>query len=230
MKTIGFVMGSSPQASKDYYELINQYTNERLGRQHSARMVMANLDFQDVVDNLEADDWDSMRRMLVDAATTLEGAGAELLGLCSNTLHRCADDISQAVSIRLVHIADAVASAVLNDGLQTVGLLGTASTMRLDFHRARMAGHGIQVIVPGEVDIQQVDRVIFEELCRGQVLEESKACLLDVIGRLQKRGAQGVILGCTEIQMLIQAEDYDIPLYDTMRLHARAIVECALED
>ena len=229
MKTLGLIGGMSPESTISYYRLLNRGVAERLGGLHSARLLLYSVEFQEIEHLQQRGDWDAAGAILAAAARTLEGAGAELLVLCTNTMHVVAPAIEQAVSIPLLHIADATAGAIRGAGLTTVGLLGTRYTMDQAFYRRRIEQHGLKVLVPeaGE-DRAEVNRVIFEELCHGRILPGSRARYRDVIARLVARGAQGVILGCTEIGLLVGAEDSPVPLFDTTSIHAAAAVEAAL--
>ncbi len=190
---------------------------------------MASVDFAEIERLKVTARWDEAARLLADMAKELEAAGAELVLLCTNTMHKVADRVEAAVSIPLLHLADAAAAAVIRAGLGTIGLLGTAFTMEQDFYRDRLAGHGLRVIVPDADDRADVHRIIYDELCQGTVREQSRAVYGAVIGRLVQAGAAGVILGCTEIELLIDASDRPIPLFPTTRLHVEAAVDAALE-
>ncbi|MFE0103205.1 aspartate/glutamate racemase family protein [Streptomyces sp. NPDC059009] len=229
MKTIGLIGGMSWESSAEYYRLLNELVRERLGGLHSARIVLHSVDFAEIERLQVAGEWDEAGRVLAVAAKGLEAAGADFLLICTNTMHKVADQVSAAVSVPLLHLGDATAEAVRAAGLQTVGLLGTAFTMEQDFYRDRLAAHGLEVLVPDEAGRAVVHRVIYEELCLGVVREESRAAYQEVIDGLVRRGAQGVILGCTEIELLIQAEHSPVPVFPTTRLHAEAAVEAAVE-
>jgi aspartate racemase len=213
----------------DYYRLINAGVQERLGGSHSADLVMLSVDFEPVEDMQERGDWEAMGRLMAGAARTLEGAGAEGLVICANTMHRLADDITAAVRIPLIHIADATALEILKRGVKTVGLLGTRYTMELDFYRGRLEkAHGLNVLIPDEPGRTSVHDIIYKELTQGHVHEDSRRSYVAIIDDLKRRGAQGVILGCTEIPLLIKAADSPIPVFDTTALHAVAAVDFAL--
>lgn len=227
-RTIGMVGGMSWESSAEYYRLVNELVRERLGGLHSARCVLHSVDFAEVEELQVAGRWDDAGRLLATAAQGLQAVGADLLLLCTNTMHKVADQVQAAVDIPLLHLGDATASAVLAEGLTTVGLLGTAFTMEQDFYRERLAGHGLKVLIPGEQDRAVVHRVIYEELCVGIVREPSRAAYREVIGRLVESGAEGIILGCTEIELLIGRSDSPVPVFPTTRLHVQAAVERAL--
>jgi len=216
------------QSSAEYYRLANELVRDRLGGLHSARLVLLSVDFADIETLQVAGRWAEAGALLADAASRLEAAGADLLVLCTNTMHKVADQIDAAVGIPLVHLADATADAVHRAGLGVVGLLGTAFTMEQAFYRDRLAANGLTVLVPGEADRATVHRVIYDELCLGVVSEQSRVAFVAVIGRLVEAGAQGVILGCTEIELLIGPQDSPVPVFATTRLHVQAAVDLAL--
>jgi len=229
MKTIGLIGGMSWESTLPYYRHINEAIKARLGGLHSARLVLYSVDFHEIEQLQRSGDWQRAGALLGEAAAALERAGAEFLVLCTNTMHKVADGIGQAVSIPLLHIGDPTAEAIRASGLQRVGLLGTRFTMEQPFYRERLESrHGIQVLVPDEADRQLVHRVIYEELCLGTVREESRQAYREVIARLVARGAQAVILGCTEIGLLVGDADATVPLFDTTLLHARAAADQAL--
>ncbi|GAD64557.1 MULTISPECIES: aspartate/glutamate racemase family protein [Pseudomonadaceae] len=229
MKTIGLLGGMSWESTLPYYRHINEAVRERLGGLHSARLVLYSLDFHEIEALQRQGDWAAAGTLLADAARRLESAGADFLLLCTNTMHKVADAIEAASALPLLHIADPTAAAIQAAGLQRVGLLGTRFTMEQPFYRQRLEDrHGIQVLVPDEPDRAEVHRVIYEELCRGVVSEASRQAYRQVISRLVARGAQAVILGCTEIGLLVRADDAEVPLFDTCVLHAQAAAERAL--
>ena len=231
MKTIGLIGGMSWESTLPYYRLINQGVNARLGGLHSARLLLYSVDFHDIERLQSEGRWAQAGSLLAAAATTLQAAGAEVLVLCTNTMHRVAPAIEAAIRIPLLHIADPVAAAVLPAGFRRVGLLGTRFTMEQDFYRTRLREqHGIEVLVPGAAGRDLVHRVIYEELCRGLLREESRAALRGVIAELVADGAEAVVLACTEIGLLVRPQDATVPLYDTTALHAAAAVEWALAD
>ncbi|QWC85880.1 aspartate/glutamate racemase family protein [Nocardioidaceae bacterium] len=229
MRTIGLLGGMSWESSALYYRLINEAVRERRGGLHSARIVLDSVDFADVERLQREDRWDEAGDLLAGRARALVAAGAEVLVLCTNTMHRVAESIEAAVEVPFVHLADVTARAVSDDGLSTVGLLGTAFTMEQPFYRDRLAAHGLTVLVPDEVDRGEVHRVIYDELVRGEVREQSRDTYVAVVERLVARGAQGVVLGCTEIELLLGPDDVDVPTYATTRLHAEAAVRWALD-
>lgn len=229
MKTIGLIGGMSWESTVPYYQEINELVRTRLGGLHSARLVLYSVDFFDIERLQVTGRWDEAGDALAGAAKAVAAAGADFLVLCTNTMHKVAPAIEAAVSIPLVHIADATAAAVKSKGIGKVGLLGTRFTMEEDFYRGRLQSlHGIDVLVPEAEDRAVVHRVIYEELCVGVVSEESRALYRGVIGRLVQRGAAGVILGCTEIAMLVSQTDSPVPVFDTTRIHAASAVDLAL--
>jgi aspartate racemase len=226
--TIGMLGGMSWESSAQYYRLANELVRERLGGLHSARCVLHSVDFADI-ERLQVEGrWDEAGEVLAEAARGLQAAGADLLLLCTNTMHKVADQVQAAVDIPLLHLADATADAVRRAGLGTVGLLGTAFTMEQAFYRDRLASHGLGVLVPDETDRAFVHEVIYDELCLGIVREPSRDGYREVIGRLVEAGAQGIVLGCTEIELLITEEDSPVPVFPTTRLHVEAAVDRAL--
>lgn len=229
MKTIGLIGGLSWESSIEYYRIINQETQKRLGGLHSAKCLMHSFDFAEIESLQEAGDWEAATERMIAAARSLEAAGADCIVICSNTMHRMADAVAAAVDRPLIHIADATAEVILNDGLGTVGLLGTRYTMERDFYKGRMTERfGLNVLIPDAEGRDIAHRIIYEELVRGLIKSESRALYQAVIEKLQEDGAEAVILGCTEIGLLIKPEDCPIPSYDTTYLHALAAVEWAL--
>ncbi len=231
MKTLGLLGGMSWESTVPYYRIINETVRERLGGLHSARLVLYSVDFHAIERLQHAGAWDDAGRMLADAARSLEAAGAQGLALCTNTMHRVAPAIESAVTIPLLHIADPTAAAIRRAGLTTVGLLGTRFTMEQDFYRGRLTDrHGLTIILPDAADREIVHRVIYEELCRGAIRAESRAQYRAILQRLVEAGAEGLILGCTEIALLVGPADAPVPLFDTTALHARAAAAWALGD
>jgi aspartate racemase len=226
---IGLIGGMSWESSAQYYRLINEEVRDRLGGVASARTLMWSFDFARIETLQHAGDWDALAGEMADAARALEKGGAEFLVLCTNTMHRCAWAIDAAVKIPLLHIADPTAEAIRAAGLTRVGLLGTAFTMEQDFYRGRLEERfGLEVLIPDAQDRAVVHEIIYRELVAGRVLDASREAYRGVIRRLAARGAQAIILGCTEIMLLVGAEDSPVPLFDTTTLHARAAVERAL--
>ncbi|WP_321860612.1 aspartate/glutamate racemase family protein [Pseudomonas paraveronii] len=230
MHTIGLIGGMSWESSAEYYRIINQRVRDQLGPLRSAQLLMYSVDFGPVEQAQHAGRWDDAALILEDAARRLQAGGAECVVLCTNTMHLVAPRIEAAVSIPFLHIADAAGSAAVAAGTLTVGLLGTAFTMEQDFLTSRLAAHGLNVLVPNADERQAVHRIIYEELCVGVISEASRQVYQRVIASLAARGAQAVILGCTEIGLLIKPEHCDLPLLDTTALHAQAAVAFALQD
>jgi aspartate racemase len=229
MKTIGLLGGMSWESTATYYRIINQGMLEKLGGLHSARIVLYSFDFQRIADMQAAGDWDGLADILCGAAENLESAGADFLLICTNTMHKIAPQIEEYVDIPLLHIADATADSLQRAGIATVGLLGTRFTMEQEFYRERLAqNHGLEVLVPEQGDRDVIDRIIFSELCRGCFEEASRQECLRIVEGLARRGAQGIVLGCTEIPLLLQQSDTAVPLFDTASLHAWKAVEEAL--
>lgn len=229
MKTIGLIGGLSWESSAEYYRLLNRAVRDRLGGLHAANIVLHSLDFAPIAALQAEDDWPALDRAMVEAAAALERSGADLLLICSNTMHRCAGAIEAASALPLIHIADPVTAAIKAAGLRRVGLLGTTFTMEQDFYRGRMAEAGLDVIVPDEAGRAAVHRIIYDELVQGVIREESRGAYRQVIAALVDRGAEAIILGCTEIMLLVGPEDSAVPLFDTLALHVEAAVERALE-
>lgn len=229
MKTIGLIGGMSWESTLPYYRQINEAVRERLGGLHSARLVLYSVDFHDIERLQHAGDWQAAGALLGDAARAVAVAGADFLVLCTNTMHKVAPAIEAAVSIPLLHIADPSADAIHAAGLTNVGLLGTRFTMEQAFYRERLCErHGLTVQVPNEADRELVHRVIYDELCLGRIKEASRTAYRRIIDGLIQRGAQGIVLGCTEISMLIGTADAPVPLFDTTAIHARSAAEHAL--
>jgi len=229
VKTIGLIGGMSWESSAQYYRLVNEAVRERLGGVRSARSLMLSVDFGEVEKLQHAGRWAELTDLMIDAARRLERGGADVLLICTNTMHRMADEVAASVSGPLLHIADPTAAAIKAAGHRRVGLLGTAFTMEQDFYKGRLADrHGLEVLIPDDTDRATVHRIIYEELVVGRVLPRSRAAYREVIARLVERGAEAIVLGCTEIMLLVRDEDSAVPLYDTTTLHARAAVDFAL--
>ena len=230
MKTIGLLGGMSWESSLEYYSLLNQLVRQRLGGMHSARCILFSLDFAEIEELQMRDEWGKATEILIEAAQGLENAGAEGLLICTNTMHKLADQVQANISIPLLHIADGTARAIQDKGLQTVGLLGTRFTMEEAFYRGRLKDqYNLQVLIPAAKDRQIVHDVIYDELVQGVIKPASRQAYLGIIERLVVQGAQGIILGCTEIGLLVTEQDSSIPLFDTAAIHAEAAAELALE-
>ena len=231
MKTIGLIGGMSWESTVPYYRIVNEAVRDTLGGLHSAKIVLYSVDFDEIEQLQRTGDWDEAGAVLASAAVALEGAGAELLVLCTNTMHKVAPAIESAVGIPLLHIADPTAAAIKAAGLTRVGLLGTRFTMEQEFYRDRLSAlHGIDVLIPGEGDRAVVHNAIYDELCLGVVNDASRAEYRAIIDRLVAAGAQAIILGCTEIGLLVGPSDSAVPLFDTTDLHARAAARWAMGD
>jgi aspartate racemase len=229
MKTIGLIGGMSWESSIEYYRLINEQVRDRLGGNHSAKSVMVSVDFAEIEELQHQGRWAEAAAVLVAAARKLELAGADFVVLCTNTMHKVAEEIQNAIHILFLHIADATAQPILSSGLRNVGLLGTRFTMEESFYKERLKEKfGLNVLIPGEGDREFVHHVIYNELVKGVIKETSRAEFLKIISKLVENGAQGVILGCTEIGLLVKAEDCSVPVFDTTQLHAKAAVDYAL--
>lgn len=229
MKTIGLLGGMSWESSVEYYRLINEAVKARCGGLHSAKSVMYSVDFAEVEVLQHEGRWDDAAALLTSAAQTIERAGADCLVICTNTMHKVADAIEQNIGIPLLHIADATAEEIRKQGITTVGLLGTRFTMEEDFYKGRLTErYGLRVLVPEPDDRALVHRVIYDELCLGQIKDSSRQHYSAIMSRLAEAGAEGIILGCTEIGLLVSADDRAVPLFDTTRIHAEAAVAWAL--
>ena len=229
MKTIGLLGGMSWESTRDYYTAINQGIKERLGGLHSAQLVLYSVDFDPIEKLQHQGDWAGTAAILSQATRNVEAAGADFLLICTNTMHKVAPEIEAAIQIPLVHLADATAESLLTSGIKKVGLLGTAFTMEQDFYKGRLQQKfGLDVLVPNANDRALVHQVIYQELCQGQVHEASRKEYLRIISQLAEQGAEAVILGCTEIAMLVNQKDTDVPLFDTTAIHARKAVDLAL--
>lgn len=226
MLTIGMLGGMSWESSAEYYRLANVIVRERLGGLHSAKIVLHSVDFAEIERMQVEGRWDDAGKALADAAAQVEAGGADFLLLCTNTMHKVFDQVQAAVDIPMIHLGDTTAAAIRKAGLTTVGLLGTGFTMDQPFYRERLESHGLRVLLPSTEDRATVHRIIYDELCLGAVRDESRRAYQDVIARFD--GAQGVILGCTEIELLITQDDVPLPVFPTTRLHVEAAVERAI--
>ena len=229
MKVIGLIGGMSWESTVPYYRIVNETVKQRLGGLHSARVVLYSVDFDEIERLQHSGQWTAAGDRLADAARAVERAGAECAVLCTNTMHKVAPQIEAAVRIPLLHIADATAAEIKSAKVSTVGLLGTRFTMEQDFYKDRLQrDHGLRVVIPDARDREIVHRVIYEELCLGNVVDASRGAYRRVMDDLVRQGAQAIILGCTEITLLVQASDSTVPLFDTTRIHARKAAEWAL--
>ena len=230
MKTLGLIGGMSWESTAIYYRLLNEIVRERLGGLHSAKLLLWSFDFAEIAERQHAGDWQGAEALLSEAARRLEAGGAEGLLICTNTMHKLADNVQAAISIPLIHIADATGRAVVEAGVRRPALLATRFTMEQDFYKGRLARkYGLEPIVPGQAGRDMVHKVIYDELCQGIVKADSHSAYVEEVGRMRRDDrVDGVIMGCTEITMLIGQDDFDIPVFDTTRIHAEAAVDFAL--
>lgn len=228
MKTIGLIGGLSWESTTDYYRYINTLVKEKMGGLHSAKCLLYSFDFEEIVALQKAGHWEKATELMINAAKTLEAGGADVVLICTNTMHKMAKEVQASLSIPLLHIAEVTGNKAKEAGLKKVGLLGTMFTMEHVFYKETLLDQGIETIVPEKEDRESVHHIIFDELCKGIILPESKKTYIRIIEKLIDQGAEGVILGCTEIPLLIKQEDSSIPLFDTTFLHAKAAVSFAL--
>ncbi len=230
MKTIGLIGGMSWESSAAYYRLMNEQVKQRLGGLHSAKCILYSVDFQQIEHFQAKGEWDKAGNVLAQAAQSLERAGADFVIICTNTMHKVIDVIEAAITIPILHIADATARQIKEAGLQKIALLGTKYTMEQAFYKARVEGFDIEVIVPDSHERMEVNRIIYEELCLGIIKQDAKSYYIQVVEELVQAGAQGVILGCTEIGLLIQQGDISVPVFDTAAIHAQTAVSMAIQE
>jgi len=228
MKTVGLIGGMSWESTVTYYQLLNEGVKNALGGLHSAKVLLYSVDFFEVEALMSRGEWDKAAELLGGVAARLEQAGADMILICTNTLHKVAPQVQDRIHVPLVHIAEAAAEALVARGISRVGLLGTKYTMTLDFYRDKLIERGIEVLIPEGDDIDLVNRVIFDELCLGVVKEDSRGEYLRVIASLQQRGAQGILLGCTELGLIVSEQDVTLPLFDTTEIHASKALSLAL--
>lgn len=229
MKIIGLIGGMSWESSVEYYRIINEEVKKRLGGLHSAHCIMYSVDFAVIEKCQFQGDWEKAGDILANAAKNLEKSGADFIIICTNTMHKVIDAIQGSINIPILHIADATAIQIKNHGLKTIGLLGTKYTMEQDFYKSRLEAQGLNVLIPSDQERDMINTIIYEELCLGKILPSSKTSYKSVISNLIENGAEGIILGCTEIGLLIKQEDSNVPLFDTASIHALAAVNKALE-
>lgn len=230
MKTIGLIGGMSWASSTEYYRIINETVRDRLGGLHSAKSIMVSVDFAEIETLQHEGRWNETAKILTAAAQNVERGGGDFVVICTNTMHKVADDVQAHIQIPLLHIADATAERIKAQGLNKVGLLGTRFTMEESFYKDRLIErHGLEVLIPGESDRDMVHRVIYDELCLGEIKGSSKESYVRIMDHLVDEGAEGIILGCTEISLLVGQEDSSVPLFDTTQIHAEAAVDYALE-
>lgn len=228
MKTIGLIGGMSWESTVTYYKIINETVKERLGGFHSGKILLYSVDFAEIEECQAKGEWEKSAEILSEAAETLEKAGADFIVICTNTMHKVAGKIQENIKIPVIHIADATAHKLKQDGILKTALLGTKYTMTQDFYKEKLRENGIEVLIPEEKDIEIVNHVIYEELCLGKILDSSRKEYIRIIDGLKEKGAQGVILGCTEIGLLISQKDSSLPVYDTTEIHALSACEKAL--
>ena len=229
MKTIGLIGGMSWESTVTYYQVINETIKKQLGGLHSAKCILYSVDFDEIEKYQVSGEWDKSADVLSEAAQALERAGADYIVICTNTMHKVAPEIGRNIHILILHIADMTAVQLKQHGIRKVGLLGTKYTMQQDFYKNILIEQGIEVLIPNDADVDIVNRIIYDELCLGKIFEKSKAVYLDIIHELARNGAQGIILGCTEIGLLIQQSATDIPLFDTTLIHAKQAALKSLE-
>ncbi|AZV62697.1 aspartate/glutamate racemase family protein [Peribacillus frigoritolerans] len=229
MKTIGLIGGMSWESSLEYYRIINEEVKAKLGGLHSAKCILYSVDFEEIERCQAEGDWESSGKLLGDAALSLEKAGAEMILICTNTMHKVIGYIEEKVSLPILHIADSTAKQIQKSKISTVGLLGTKYTMEQDFYKTRIETNGIKVLIPNEEDRKVINKVIYEELCLGEIQQSSREYYKKVIKGLVDDGAEGIILGCTEIGLLVKPEDSEVPLFDTAVIHAIESVNMAVE-
>jgi aspartate racemase len=230
MKTIGLIGGMSWESSLEYYRIINETVKNKLGGFHSAKSLMYSVDFEEIEELQHQGKWEDATRLMIDAAKRVERGGADFVVICTNTMHLMAEDVAHSVRIPLLHIVDVTASKIKEKGQRIVGLLGTRFTMEQDFYKGRLKEkHGIDVLIPEEEERIAIHTILYDELCLGSIKTESREKFKTIIANLESRGAEGIVLGCTEIPLIVKQEDYAIFLYDTTTLHAQAAVDFALQ-
>ena len=220
LKTIGLIGGMSWESTVTYYKIINETVKEKLGGLHSAKCILYSVDFQEIEECQANGNWEKSGEILGEAAYNLEKAGADFIVICTNTMHKVVNQIKEKISIPILHIAEMTAEKILEKGLKNIALLGTKYTMEQDFYKSKLIEKGINVIIPDKNDIEIINKVIYDELCLGTINSDSKKKFLEIVDKLRSKGAEGIILGCTEIGLLIKNEDTDIPLFDTAIIHA----------
>ena len=220
LKTIGLIGGMSWESTVTYYKIINEIIKEKLGGLHSAKCVLYSVDFQEIEECQANGNWEKSGEILGEAAYNLEKAGADFIVICTNTMHKVVNQIKEKISIPILHIAEMTAEKILEKGLKNIALLGTKYTMEQDFYKSKLIEKGINVIIPDKNDIEIINKVIYDELCLGTINSNSKKKFLEIVDKLRSKGAEGIILGCTEIGLLIKNEDTDVPLFDTAIIHA----------
>ena len=230
MKIIGLLGGMSWESTVHYYQIINEEVQNKLGGLHSAKIVLYSVEFSEIEQYQSSGQWEKCGEILGNAARSIAAAGADFILICSNTIHKVAPQIASMIQIPIIHIADATADELEKCGIRRVGLLGTKYTMTLDFYKNRLADRGIEILIPDTADVETINTIIFEELCVGKINEKSRKKLQRMIEKLKETGAEGVILGCTELGLLIQQSDVSIPVFDTTVIHAKRAAQIAMED
>lgn len=220
LKTIGLIGGMSWESTATYYKIINETVKEKLGGLHSAKCILYSVDFQEIEECQANGNWEKSGEILGEAAYNLEKAGADFIVICTNTMHKVVNQIKEKISVPILHIAEMTAEKILKKGLKNIALLGTKYTMEQDFYKSKLIEKGINVIIPDKNDIETINEVIYDELCLGTINFNSKKKFLEIVDKLRSKGAEGIILGCTEIGLLIKNEDTDVPLFDTAIIHA----------
>ena len=230
LKTIGLIGGMSWESTVTYYKIINETVKEKLGGLHSAKCILYSVDFQEIEECQANGNWEKSGEILGEAANNLEKAGADFIVICTNTMHKVVNQIKEKISIPILHIAEMTAEKILEKGLKNIALLGTKYTMEQDFYKSKLIEKGINVIIPDKNDIEIINEVIYDELCLGTINSDSKKKFLEIVDKLRSKGAEGIILGCTEIGLLIKNEDTDVPLFDTAIIHAEQAAIYSIKD
>jgi len=231
MKTIGLIGGTSWNSTLEYYRILNETVKKKLGGSHSAKCILYSIDFEDIRESLNDEKWEDVAKILIDASKRIEKAGADFILICANTLHKIVDDIQENISIPILNIIEVTAEKIKEQGIKKVGLIGTRFTMKEDFYKKILEEkYSIEVVLPDKKDIETLHGIISDELCKGIIKQGSKERIKKIINNLTSRRAEGIILGCTELPLLIKQEDIDMPIFDTTRIHAISAVECALEN
>ena len=230
LKTIGLIGGMSWESTVTYYKIINETVKEKLGGLHSAKCILYSVDFQEIEECQANGNWEKSGEILGEAAYNLEKAGADFIVICTNTMHKVVNQIKEKISIPIMHIAEMTAEKILEKGLKNIALLGTKYTMEQDFYKSKLIEKGINVIIPDKNDIEIINEVIYDELCLGTINSDSKKKFLEIVDKLRSKGAEGIILGCTEIGLLIKNEDTDVPLFDTTIIHAEQAAIYSIKD
>jgi aspartate racemase len=230
LKTIGLIGGMSWESTATYYKIINETVKEKLGRLHSAKCILYSVDFQEIEECQANGNWEKSGEILGEAAYNLEKAGADFIVICTNTMHKVVNQVKEKISVPILHIAEMTAEKILEKGLKNIALLGTKYTMEQDFYKSKLIEKGINVIIPDKNDIETINEVIYDELCLGTINFNSKKKFLEIVDKLRSKGAEGIILGCTEIGLLIKNEDTDVPLFDTAIIHAEQAAMYSIKD